>query len=246
MRYGRVLLKVSGESLGAGGTGVHGPALQERAAELAEVRAHGVRLAVVVGGGNIVRGAASAPPIGRVTADVMGMLATVINALALADHLRAMGAPVFVRSAFGIEGMVERFRAEEARRLVDEGHIGIFAGGTGNPFFSTDTAAVLRALEVGAEVLLKGTKVDGVYTTDPKRDPSARRYARISYDDALAQGLLFMDPAATALCREHRLTVIVFDQTRLGALRAVVRGEEVGTMVGPLETVFSDDEESSP
>jgi len=236
MRYRRVLLKLSGESLGGARGGLDVSSLRQRAEDLIEVRALGVQIGVVPGGGNILRGATSELPISRVAADFMGMLATVINAVALAEQIRSHGVPAFVRGAFPIRGLVPEFIAEEACALVSDGQIGIFAGGTGNPFFTTDTAAVLRALEIQAEALLKGTRVDGVYSADPERVPDARRYAQISYDDVLAGNLAFMDRAATALCRDNMLPVVVFNQTQRGAMRRVIIGEDEGTLVGPVET----------
>ncbi|MCU0612252.1 MAG: UMP kinase [Candidatus Eisenbacteria bacterium] len=244
MRYRRVLLKLSGESLGGEeGAGLDAEALRLRADDLIEARSLGVCIGVVPGGGNMLRGATSTLLLNRVTADCMGMLATVINALAVAEQIRSQGVPAFVRAAFPIKGFVEQFSAEEARALVSDGHIGIFAGGTGNPFFTTDTAAALRALEIGAEVLLKGTRVDGVFSADPERVAGPRRYERISYDDVLAANLLFMDRAAIALCRDNHLPVVVFNQTRRGAMKRVLMGDPEGTLVGPVETVSSEGSE---
>lgn len=244
MRYRRVLLKLSGQSLGgAGGIGLDASALRQFAEDLAEIHTLGAAIGVVPGGGNILRGATTALPFPRTTADLLGMLATVINAVALAEQVRAAGVPAFVRSALPIRGLAGEFVAQEAATLVSEGQIGVFAGGTGNPFFTTDTAAALRALEIGAEVLLKATRVDGVYVADPERVPEARRYARISYDEVLARNLAFMDRTATSLCRDNRLPVVVFNHTRRGALRRVMLGEEEGTLVGAVHTAMADDKE---
>jgi uridylate kinase len=244
MRYRRVLLKLSGESLaGEGGVGLDGLSLRQRVEDLIAARSLGLEIGVVPGGGNILRGATSELPVSRVAADFMGMLATVINAVALFEMLRSHGVPSFVRSAFPIKGLVPEFVAEEASTLVADGQVGIFAGGTGNPFFTTDTAAVLRALEIHADALLKGTRVDGVYSADPERVSDARRYTQISYDDVLAGNLAFMDRAATALCRDNQLPVVVFNQTRRGAMRRVIVGEDEGTLVGPVQTVPTKDKE---
>lgn len=238
MRYRRVVLKLSGESLGgAAGAGLDPASLRQRAQDIVEARSLGVDVGVVPGGGNILRGAGSIVPLDRVAADSMGMLATVINALALAEQIRLLGSPAFVRSAFAIGSLVEPFVAAEARALIADGCIGIFAGGTGNPYFTTDTAAVLRALEIGAEAVLKGTRVDGVYTDDPEQVPGATRYAQLSLDDALSGHLRFMDRTAMALCRDHRLPVVVFNQTRPKAMRHVLMGETEGTLVGMVSTV---------
>src|SRR5258706_5175478 len=201
-------------------------------AEIAQVARLGVEMAVVIGGGNIFRGVApGAAGMDRATADYMGMLATVMNALALSDAMRQAGIASRVQSALNIEQVVEPYIRGQAIRYLEEGKVVIFAAGTGNPFFTTDTAAALRGAEVGAEIVIKATKVDGVYTADPKKDPSATRYPRLSFDEALAKNLQIMDATAFALCRDQRLPIKVFSITKPGALRRVVLGEDEGTLV---------------
>ncbi len=231
--YRRVLLKLSGEALQGGqGSGIDPQVLARVAGELAQVRRSGVELGVVLGGGNIFRGVAGAAQgMDRATADQMGMLATVINGLALRDALTRAGVEARLMSAVEVGGAVERFARERALRHLEKGRVVIFAGGTGNPFFTTDTAAALRALEIGAQCLLKGTQVDGVYDRDPRKDPAARRFPRISYQEVLERGLRVMDGAAVALAQEGRLPVVVFDMHREGNILRVVKGEEIGTLV---------------
>ncbi len=231
--YGRVLLKLSGEALmGEGPYGIRREVLERIAAELKDVADSGVQLAVVVGGGNIFRGVApGAAGMDRVRADYMGMLATVINALALEDALRRQGASVRVQSAIEMRSMVEPYARARALRHLQKGRILIFAAGTGNPFFTTDTAASLRALEIDAEALLKATRVDGVYSKDPLRHPDARRYEALTYDQALEQRLGVMDAAAIALCRERGLPIRVFDIGKPGSALRIVLGENEGTLV---------------
>ena len=200
--------------------------------EIAEVTRLGVEVAVVIGGGNIFRGVAGGSVgMDRATADYMGMLATVMNALALADTMNKAGLTARVMSAIAIEQVVEPYVRPKALQYLEEGKVVVFAAGTGNPFFTTDTAAALRGAEVGAEIVLKATKVDGVYTADPKKDPSATRYSQITFDEAMGQNLGIMDATAFALCRDQKLPVRVFSIFKHGALRRVVMGEDEGTLV---------------
>jgi uridylate kinase len=233
-RFGRVLLKLSGEAFADPGTGfgIHASTVFSLASQLAEVQALGIRLAVVVGGGNIVRGAqASAMGMERARADYMGMLATVINALALQDALGQVGAECRVQSAIWMQEVAEPFIRGRALRHIEKGRIVIFAAGTGNPYFSTDTAASVRALEIGAEAILKGTRVDGVYDADPLSDPTATRFTDLDYIEVLSKGLKVMDSTAISLCMDNSLPIIVFDLTTPGNVVKVVQGEPVGTLV---------------
>jgi uridylate kinase len=232
-KYKRILLKLSGEALmGEGSYGISRDTIDSIVAEIAAVQKQGVEIGVVIGGGNIFRGVAlGAEGMDRATADYMGMLATVMNALALQDAMRRAGVAGRVQSALNIEQVVEPYIRGKAIRYLEEGKVVIFAAGTGNPFFTTDTAAALRASEVGAEIVLKGTKVDGVYTSDPKKDPAAKRYGRVSFDEAIQRNLKVMDATALALCRDQRLPVNVFSIFRAGALGRVVAGEDEGTLV---------------
>jgi len=201
-------------------------------AEVAEVSASGVELAVVIGGGNIFRGIApGAAGMDRATADYMGMMATVMNALALQDAFRRAGVEARVQSALNIEQVVEPYIRPKAIRYLEEGKVVIFAAGTGNPFFTTDTAAALRGSEIGAEVVLKATKVDGIYTADPNKDPTATRYERISFNEAISKNLEVMDATAFALCRDQKLPIRVFSINKPGALHRAVAGENEGTLV---------------
>ena len=201
-------------------------------AEIAVVAAMGLEIAVVIGGGNIFRGVApAAAGMDRATADYMGMLATVMNALALQDAMRRGGLNGRVQSALNIEQVVEPYIRGKAMRYLEEGKIVIFAAGTGNPFFTTDTAAALRGTEMGCDIVLKATKVDGVYSADPKTNPQARRYARVSFDDAIKQNLKVMDATALTLCRDQKLPINVFSIFKAGALKRVVMGEDEGTLV---------------
>jgi uridylate kinase len=231
--YRRVLLKLSGEALmGEDTYGINRQTIDRMAREIAGVVALGVELAIVIGGGNIFRGLApGASGMDRATADYMGMLATVMNSLALQDALRQVGVVARVQSALKIEQVVEPYIRPKALRYLEEGKVVIFAAGTGNPFFTTDTAAALRGAEIGAQIVLKATKVDGVYSADPARDPSAQRYARISFDEAIVRDLKVMDATAFALCRDQRLPIKVFSILREGALVRVLRGEDEGTLV---------------
>jgi uridylate kinase len=231
--YRRVLLKLSGEALmGEDAFGINRATIGNMVRDIAEVHALGTQLAVVIGGGNIFRGVAlGASGMDRATADYMGMLATIMNAMALQDAMRNAGLEARVQSALNVEQVVEPYIRPKAMRYLDEGKIVIFAAGTGNPFFTTDTAAALRGSEIGAEVVLKATKVDGVYSADPKKDPTAVRYSSISFDDALARNLQIMDATAFALCRDQGLPIRVFNISRAGALKRVVSGEDEGTLV---------------
>lgn len=232
-RYKRILLKLSGEALmGEDAYGINRQTIEGIVQEIAAVARLGVELGVVIGGGNIFRGVApGAAGMDRATADYMGMLATVMNALALQDAMRRAGLDCRVQSALNIEQVVEPYIRGKAIRYLEEGRIVVFAAGTGNPFFTTDTAAALRASEVGAEIVLKATKVDGVYTADPKKDRAATRYARLSFDEAIQRNLRVMDATALALCRDQKLPVNVFSIFKKGALLRVVAGEDEGTLV---------------
>lgn len=232
MSYKRILLKLSGEVLG----GVKGHGIDPDAAfyfsrEVKTLRDRNVRTALVIGGGNIFRGAKHIDSVDRVTGDQMGMLATVINALALRDSFEKAGMKAEVMSPPAISQLTLPFDRHRALELLEHGVIVIFAGGTGNPYFTTDTAAALRASEINAEILLKGTKVDGVYSADPVRDPDAKRYESISYREALQHKLQVMDMTAMALCEENRMPVLVFNFTKAGELGRAVAGERTGTII---------------
>jgi uridylate kinase len=232
-KYSRILLKLSGEALG-GPTGLNicPQAVQNMAAQIREVRDLGVQVVLVVGGGNIFRGlSGSKRGIERATGDYMGMLATVINALALQDALEKIGVATRVQSAITMAQVAETFIRRRAVRHLEKGRVVIFGGGTGNPYFSTDTAAALRANEIGAEVVLKATKVDGIYDSDPKLNPKAKRYAQIRYAEALQKQLKVMDSTAFSLCMDNKMPIIVFDLFRPHNLKRVVMGEKVGTRV---------------
>ncbi len=231
--YQRVLLKLSGEALMGGQPfGIDPEMVRRVAGEIREVARLGVRLGVVIGGGNIFRGVeAHARGMDRVAADHMGMLATVINVLSLRGALEALDVPVKAFSALAVTGVVEAFSQREALHHLARGRVVLFGGGTGNPFFTTDTAATLRALEMGAQVLLKATKVDGVYDRDPVRFPEARRFAVLSFDEVLARSLNVMDAAAVSLCRDHRLPIVVFNLRDAGNICKAVCGEPIGTVV---------------
>jgi len=232
-KYKRILLKLSGEALmGEDAFGINRQTINNIVSEIATVVRMGVEIGAVIGGGNIFRGVApGAAGMDRATADYMGMLATVMNALALQDAMRHAGIASRVQSALNIEQVVEPYIRGKAIRYLEEGKIVIFAAGTGNPFFTTDTAAALRGSEMGAEIVLKATKVDGVYTSDPNKDPSARRYSRISFDEAIHQNLKVMDATALTLCRDQKLPINVFSIFKPGALQRVVAGEDEGTLV---------------
>ena len=229
----RILLKLSGEALmGDDAFGINQATIERMVAEVAEVARIGVQVAVVIGGGNIFRGiAGGSAGMDRATADYMGMLATVMNALALADAMGKQGVTARVMSAIDIQQVVEPYVRPKALQYLEEGKVVIFAAGTGNPFFTTDTAASLRGAEIGAEVVLKATKVDGVYTADPMKDPTATRYTRLSFDEAIGRHLGIMDATAFALCRDQKLPIRVFSIVKPGAFMRVVMGEDEGTLV---------------
>ena len=232
-KYKRILLKLSGEALmGEDAYGINRQTIDAIVGEIAAVARLSVEIGVVIGGGNIFRGVAlGAAGMDRATADYMGMLATVMNALALQDAMRRAGLDCRVQSALNIEQVVEPYIRGKAIRYLEEGKIVVFAAGTGNPFFTTDTAAALRASEVGAEIVLKGTKVDGVYTADPRKDPSAKRYDRLTFDEAIQRNLKVMDATALTLCRDQKLPVNVFSIFKKNALLRVVTGGNEGTLV---------------
>ena len=232
-KYKRILLKLSGEALmGEDAYGINRKTIEAIVEEIAAVARLSVEIGVVIGGGNIFRGVApGAAGMDRATADYMGMLATVMNALALQDAMRRAGLDCRVQSALNIEQVVEPYIRGKAIRYLEEGKVVVFAAGTGNPFFTTDTAAALRASEVGAEIVLKGTKVNGVYTADPRKDPTARRYDRLTFDEAIQRNLKVMDATALTLCRDQKLPVNVFSIFRKNALQRVVLGEDEGTLV---------------
>jgi uridylate kinase len=243
--YRRVLLKLSGEALvGTDGYGIDPEVLVNVAKEIAVAAALGVQLGVVVGGGNIFRGLSeSARGMDRSTADYVGMLATVMNAVSLSDALEHQGVVTRVLSAISMSQLAEPYIRRRAIRHLEKGRVCIFAAGTGNPFFTTDTAAALRGMEIGAEVLLKGTKVDGVYDKDPVRHPDARMYHRVSFTEALKNDLRVMDATAFALCRDNDLPIVVFNMKSPGIIAKVVRGDDVGTMIvkDAKETRFTED-----
>jgi uridylate kinase len=231
--FRRVLLKLSGEALmGDDAFGINRATIEAMVADIREVVGLGVELAIVIGGGNIFRGVAlGAAGMDRATGDYMGMMATVMNSMALQDALRRGGIEARVQSALNIEQVVEPYIRPKAIRYLEEGRVVIFAAGTGNPFFTTDTAAALRGAEMGVQIVLKATKVDGVYTADPKKDPKATRYASITFDEALSRNLQIMDATAFALCRDQKLPIKVFSITKPGALKRVILGEDEGTLV---------------
>jgi uridylate kinase len=231
--YNRILLKLSGEALmGDDSYGINRRVIERIVAEIADIHRMGVQVAVVIGGGNIFRGMVSAADgMDRATADYMGMLATVMNALALQDAMRRGGVVSRVQSALRIDQVVEPYIRGKAIRYLEAGKVVIFAAGTGNPFFTTDTAAALRGMEMNADIVLKATKVDGVYTADPKTNPGAVRYQKLSFNDAIAQNLQVMDATALTLCRDQKLPLNVFSIFKAGALRRVVMGEDEGTLV---------------
>jgi len=232
-RYGRVLLKLSGEALmGEQQFGIDPAVATSIAKEIAEVQSLGIQTAIVIGGGNLFRGlAASAKGMDRATADYMGMLATVINGLALQDALEHVGVPTRVVTAIEMRAVAEPFIRRRAVRHMEKGRVVVFAAGTGNPYFTTDTAAALRAMEMKADVILKGTKVDGIYTADPMIYPDATKFESISYIKVLEQGLKVMDATAISLCMDNKLPIVVFKLRAAGNLRRAVLGENVGTKV---------------
>jgi uridylate kinase len=231
--FRRILLKLSGEALmGEDSYGINRQTIERIVSEIAEVVHLGIETGVVIGGGNIFRGVApGAAGMDRATADYMGMLATVMNALALQDAMRRIGVAGRVQSALNIEQVAEPYIRGKAIRYLEEGKVVIFAAGTGNPFFTTDTAAALRGMEVGADIVLKATKVDGIYSDDPKTHPDAMRYQRLTFDEAIVRNLKVMDATALTLCRDQNLPICVFSIFKAGALRRVVMGEDEGTRV---------------
>ena len=233
VKYKRILLKLSGEALlGAADYGIDPKVIGRLARETDEVQRKGVQVGIVIGGGNIFLGAGlAAAGMDRVTGDHMGMLATVMNALAFQDALEKIGAPVRVMSAIKINEVCEDYIRRRAIRHLEKGRIAIFAAGTGNPFFTTDSAAALRAIEIGADLLLKATKVDGVYSADPKKDLSAERFEKLTYDQVIERKLAVMDTAAIALCRDHKIPLRIYDMSREGDLLRIIQGEQVGTLV---------------
>ena len=234
--YRRVLLKISGEGFSReGGTGIDAAALEGVARQCNDAAQMGVQLAVVVGGGNFIRGATFSKDghIPRVTADYMGMLATVLNALALQETMESLGQPTRVMSAFSISTVCEPFIRRRAIRHLEKGRAIILAAGTGNPFVTTDTCAALRAVEIGADVLLKATKVEGVYDKDPKKHADARKYDEVSFDRVIRDDLKVMDTAAFAMCREQKIPLVVFNLMQAGNIARVLRGEAVGTRIHP-------------
>jgi uridylate kinase len=241
MAYKRILLKLSGEALQGEGASIHPPTLTRIAEEVKDVAASGVQVGVVIGGGNIFRGVAgTAKGMDRASADYMGMLATCINAMALQDAFEKAGVFTRVLSAIKMEQISEPYIRRRAVRHLEKGRVVIFAAGTGNPYFTTDTAASLRGMEIGAEVILKATKVDGIYSADPKKDPSAKRYKTITYREVLEKGLNVMDSTATALCMDNKLQIVVFDLGKPGNIGRVVKDPtSVGTVVGTGETAWA-------
>lgn len=233
MKYKRILLKLSGEALmGEQKYGIDSQVLIRYAKEIQAIAEKGVEITIVVGGGNIYRGIeAAATGIDRVQGDYMGMLATVINCMALQSALENIGLDTRLMSGIKIEQVCESFIRRRAIRHLEKGRIVMFGAGTGNPYFTTDTAASLRAIEIEAEVVLKGTRVDGVYTADPEKDPTATRYSTITFDEAYAKGLNIMDMTAFTLCKENELPIIIFDMNKPGNLLKVLEGESVGTLV---------------
>ena len=232
-KYSRILLKLSGESLmGHQGYGIDTERLSQYASQIAAIVADGVEVAIVIGGGNIFRGLQGATRgFDRVKGDQMGMLATVINSLALSSALESVGQKARVFTAINMFPIGEHYSKWKAIEAMDAGAVAIIAGGTGNPFFTTDTGSALRGIEVEADVMLKGTRVDGIYTADPEKDPAATKFSEITYDEVYTRGLKVMDLTATALCKENRLPIIVFDMDTPGNLAKVVAGEPIGTLV---------------
>lgn len=232
-KYGRILLKLSGESLmGNQGYGIDPERLNAYASQISDLVQAGVEVAIVIGGGNIFRGlSGAAKGFDRVKGDQMGMLATVINSLALSSALESIGCSARVLTSIGMFPIGEPYSPMRAVETLVDGRVAIIAGGTGNPFFTTDTAAALRAVEVKADVMMKGTRVDGIYTADPEKDPTATKFDSISYDEIYNRGLKIMDLTATTLCRENGMKIVVFDMDTPGNLKKVVEGENIGTLV---------------
>ncbi|HRQ65259.1 MAG TPA: UMP kinase [Xanthomonadaceae bacterium] len=234
LKYRRILLKLSGEALlGKADYGIDPEVLGRLAREIQDVTVAGVQVGLVIGGGNIFRGAGlAAAGMDRVTGDHMGMLATVMNALAMQDALEKIGVTARVMSAIKINEVCEDYIRRRAIRHLEKGRVTVFAAGTGNPFFTTDSAAALRAIEIGADLLIKATKVDGVYSADPSKDPEATRFERVSYEQVIQEDLRIMDTAAIALCRDYHMPLRIYNMTRPGDLMRMMRGEPVGTLVG--------------
>ena len=233
--YNRILLKLSGESLmGQKGYGIDENRLMEYAQQIKEIADRGVQIGIVIGGGNIFRGLSGAQKgFDRVKGDQMGMLATVINSLALSSALESLGQKVRVLTAVRMEPIGDFYNKAKAIRLLNKGNIVIMAAGTGNPYFTTDTGSSLRAIEIEADVMFKGTRVDGIYTADPEKDPSATKCAEISYDEVLARGLKVMDLTAICMCKENNMPIYVFNMDQKGNLLRVIDGENIGTLVHP-------------
>ncbi|MEY4384634.1 MAG: kinase [Bacteroidota bacterium] len=232
LKYKRILLKLSGEALSTKEEVIEPSILAQYASEIKEVHDLGVEVAIVIGGGNIFRGAAAAKAgIDRVQGDYMGMLATVINGMAVQASLEKQGLYTRMMTAIKIEAVCEPFIRRRAIRHLEKGRVVIFGAGTGNPYFTTDSTASLRAIEMEADVVLKGTRVDGVYTADPEKDPSATRFTQLSFQDAINKGLKIMDTTAFTLCQENKVPIIVFDMNKKGNLAQLVKGEEVGTLI---------------
>lgn len=235
IKYNRVLLKLSGESLMGGKQyGIDETRLSEYAQQIKAVHDKGVQIGIVIGGGNIFRGmSGAAQGFDRVKGDQMGMLATVINSLALSSALHAVGVPAQVLTAIRMEPVGEFYNKWKAIDLMEKGSVVIMSAGTGNPYFTTDTGSALRGIEIEADVMMKGTRVDGIYTADPEKDPTATKFDRISYDEVLERGLKVMDLTATVMCRENNLPIVVFDMDTVGNLEKVIAGENIGTVVHP-------------
>ena len=233
--YKRILLKLSGESLmGSRGYGIDEQRLADYAQQIKQISQMGTEIGIVIGGGNIFRGLSGAQKgFDRVKGDQMGMLATVINSLALCSALEAIGQKARVMTSVRMEPVGELYTTDKALRLMSKGNVVIIAGGTGNPYFTTDTASVLRAIEIKAEVMMKGTRVDGIYTADPEKDPTATKYTQITYDEILDMKLKVMDLTAITMCRENNMPIYVFDMDTVGNLEKVMNGQQIGTLVKP-------------
>ena len=233
--FKRILLKLSGESLaGESKQGIDTQRLAEYAEQVKAIAQKGIQVGIVIGGGNIFRGLSGAQKgFDRVKGDQMGMLATVINSLALASALEAIGQPIRVLTSIRMEPIGDFYSPAKAQRLLDKGNVVILAGGTGAPYFTTDTGSSLRALEIKADVMFKGTRVDGIYTADPEKDPTATKFTEITYDEVIARGLKVMDITATAMARENGLPIYVFNMDQYGNLEKVINGEQIGTLVTP-------------
>lgn len=233
--YKRILLKLSGESLmGEKGYGIDENRLADYARQIKEIAELGVQIGIVIGGGNIFRGLSGAQKgFDRVKGDQMGMLATIINSLALSSALEAIGQKVRVLTSIRMEPIGDYYNKAKALRLFEKGNVVIMAGGTSNPYFTTDTASALRAIEIEADIMLKGTRVDGIYTADPEKDPNATKFTEISYDEIYNRNLRIMDLTATTLCKENNMPIYVFDMDTVGNLIKVIKGEQIGTLVHP-------------